>query len=60
MLDYDLFKKYPQKVKDMLYDRNLPDLVNKVDELVSIDREWREIIIRTNELRSEKNKIGKT
>jgi len=59
MLDYDLFKKYPQKVKDMLYDRNLPDLVNKVDELVSIDREWREIIIRTNELRSEKNKIGK-
>lgn len=56
MLDPKLLKENPQAVKDMLNRRNMANF--PLDELVTIDRRRRELIVKTQELRQKKNVLA--
>jgi seryl-tRNA synthetase len=56
MLDPKLLKESPRTVKDMLIKRNMRDF--PLDELVTIDRRRRELIIETEELRKKRNVLA--
>ncbi|AFU58711.1 MAG: serine--tRNA ligase [Nitrososphaera sp.] len=56
MLDPKLLKENPQAVKDMLNRRNMANF--PLDELVTIDRRRRELIVETQELRQKKNVLA--
>ncbi|HEU4605846.1 MAG TPA: serine--tRNA ligase, partial [Nitrososphaera sp.] len=56
MLDPKLLKENPQAVKDMLGRRNMADF--PLDELVTIDKRRRELIVETQELRQKKNVLA--
>jgi seryl-tRNA synthetase len=56
MIDPRLLKENPQAVKDMLSRRNITDF--PLDELVTIDKRRRELIVETQELRQKKNVLA--
>ena len=56
MLDPKLLKENPKGIRDMLNKRNMADF--PFDELVSLDRRRRELIIETQELRRKKNVLA--
>jgi seryl-tRNA synthetase len=56
MIDPRLLKENPQLVKDMLGRRNMADF--PIDELVTIDKRRRELIVETQELRQKKNVLA--
>ena len=56
MLDPKLLKENPKAIRDMLNKRNMADF--PFDELVSLDRRRRELIIETQELRRKKNVLA--
>jgi seryl-tRNA synthetase len=56
MLNPKLLKENPQAVKDMLSRRNMADF--PLDELVTLDRRRRELIVETQELRQKKNVLA--
>lgn len=56
MIDPRLLKENPQAVRDMLSRRNMADF--PLDELVTIDKRRRELIIETQELRQKKNVLA--
>ena len=55
MLDINLIRKEPEKVKNSLLKRNF-----EVDfsELLSWDKERRELIVETEKLKAQKNKVS--
>ena len=56
MLDPKLLKENPQAVRDMLDKRNMADF--PLDELISLDKSRRELITKTQELRTKKNTLS--
>jgi seryl-tRNA synthetase len=56
MIDPRLLKENPQLIKDMLGRRNMADF--PIDELVTIDKRRRELIVETQELRQKKNVLA--
>lgn len=56
MLDPKLLKENPQAIKDMLSRRNMADF--PLDELVTVDRRRRELMVETQELRQKKNTLA--
>jgi seryl-tRNA synthetase len=56
MIDPRLLKENPQALKDMLSRRNMADF--PLDELVTIDKRRRELIVETQELRQKKNVLA--
>jgi seryl-tRNA synthetase len=56
MIDPRLLKENPQAAKEMLSRRNMVDF--PLDELVTIDKRRRELIVETQELRQEKNVLA--
>jgi seryl-tRNA synthetase len=56
MIDPRLLKENPQAVRDMLSRRNMTDF--PIDELVTLDKRRRELIIETQELRQKKNVLA--
>jgi seryl-tRNA synthetase len=56
MIDPRLLKENPQAVKEMLSRRNMADF--PLDELVTIDKRRRELIVETQELRQKKNVLA--
>jgi seryl-tRNA synthetase len=56
MIDPRLLKENPQAVKEMLSRRNMVDF--PLDELVTIDKRRRELIVETQELRQKKNVLA--
>jgi seryl-tRNA synthetase len=56
MIDPRLLKENPQAVKDMLSRRNMTDF--PIDELVTLDKRRRELIVETQELRQKKNVLA--
>jgi len=58
MLDPKLLKENPQAVRDMLARRNMADF--PLDELVTIDKRRRELLVATQELRQKKNLLAET
>ena len=56
MIDPRLLKENPQRVKDVLSRRNMADF--PIDELVTIDKRRRELMVETQELRQKKNVLS--
>jgi seryl-tRNA synthetase len=56
MLDPKLLKENPNAVKEMLDRRNMTDF--PLDELVTVDKRRRELIVETQELRQKKNMLA--
>ncbi|HXV46688.1 MAG TPA: aminoacyl--tRNA ligase-related protein, partial [Nitrososphaera sp.] len=56
MIDPRLLKENPQWVRDMLSRRNMTDF--PIDELVTLDKRRRELIVETQELRQKKNVLA--
>ena len=56
MLDPKLLKENPQAVKEMLSRRNMADF--PLDELITLDRRRRKLIVETQELRQKKNMLA--
>ena len=55
MLDPKLIRENPEKIKTMLEVRNVKF---PFDELISLDKERRELIIKTDELRKKRNEVS--
>ncbi len=55
MLDPKILRENPDKIRKMLNDRNVDFLL---DELIKLDRDRRELIIKTDELRKKRNEIS--
>jgi seryl-tRNA synthetase len=56
MIDPRLLKENPQAVRDMLSRRNMTNF--PLDELVTLDKRRRELIVETQELRKKKNVLA--
>ena len=55
MLDPKLLRENPKKIQDMLEARNVKF---PLDELLSLDKDRRELIIKTDELRKKRNDVS--
>ena len=55
MLDPKILRENSDKIRKMLNDRNVDF---PLDELIKLDKERRELIIKTDELRKKKNEIS--
>ncbi len=55
MLDPKILRENPDKIRKMLNDRNVDF---PLDELIKLDRDRRELIIKTDELRKKRNEIS--
>jgi len=55
MLDPKLIRENPEKIRTMLELRNVKF---PLDELISLDKERRELIIKTDELRKKRNEVS--
>lgn len=58
MLDINLFRKEPEKVKDILEKRNMAHMLPEVDYVVRLDREWRDALKQNDVLRAQRNKVA--
>jgi seryl-tRNA synthetase len=57
MLDIDLIRKDPEKIKEGVRDRGLDPKI--VDRLLKVDETRRQLIIEVDKFRQERNKLGK-
>jgi len=57
MLDIKLIRENPELVRKNLERRNQPEYLKLFDDLLKKDREWRETVLKINELRKERNKL---
>lgn len=57
MLDINLIREHPEIVKNDLKKRGETELIKKVDEVIELDKKWRETISKLNKLRKRKNEI---
>jgi seryl-tRNA synthetase len=55
MLDPKILRENPDKIRKMLNDRNVDF---PLDDLIKLDKERRDLIIKTDELRKKKNEIS--
>lgn len=55
MLDPKILREAPEKIRQMLKDRTVDF---PLDELIKLDKERRELIIKTDEIRKKKNEIA--
>ncbi|WP_297445161.1 serine--tRNA ligase [Desulfurobacterium sp.] len=58
MLDIKAIRKNPEKIKERLFLRN-PELTEKVDALLEVDKKRREIITELESLKALRNKLSK-
>ncbi len=58
MLDIDLIRNDPDRVRASLRDRNYPEQL--LDEFLRIDGEWRKLIDEGNHLKYERNRASET
>src|SRR3989337_4068712 len=57
MLDIKLIRENPEFVKNNLMKRGNPENTKMLDELVDIDRKWRQNLTKLNDLRHERKLI---
>lgn len=55
MLDIKLIREHPEIIKNDLKKRNELEKIKWVDDLLSYDEKWRELIKKVNELRHKRN-----
>ncbi|MFP4218643.1 MAG: serine--tRNA ligase [Salinarchaeum sp.] len=56
MIDRDVLREEPDRVRAMLADRGIDDV--DLDQILEIDEEWRELKARGDSLRHERNEIS--
>ncbi|HXZ23371.1 MAG TPA: serine--tRNA ligase [Methanomassiliicoccales archaeon] len=56
MLDIDLIRENPERVREMLQARNYPE--DALDAFLSVDGEWRKLIEEGNQLRRLRNTVS--
>jgi len=59
MLDLKFIRKNPDKVREMLRNRNFSDSLNILDDLLKYDRDRRNLIPELEELRHRRNEVSK-
>lgn len=59
MLDLKFIRENPDAVKKALQNRSNKDLVPKIDELLKLDKEHRQLLTETESLKAEQNRISK-
>jgi seryl-tRNA synthetase len=57
MLDIKLIRENPELVKANLSKRGNPEVIQMLDELIALDREWRINLTKLNELRHERKLV---
>ncbi len=57
MLDIKLIRENPGFVKANLTKRNNPDVLQMLEELITVDREWRLNLTKLNELRHDRKQV---
>jgi seryl-tRNA synthetase len=57
MLDIKLIRENPQLVKENLAKRGNPENGKMLDELINVDREWRQNLTKLNDLRHERKLV---
>ncbi|NCN51407.1 serine--tRNA ligase, partial [archaeon] len=59
MIDINLIRENPEKVKENLKKKFQEEKIALVDEILKIDEKWRKLKYDEDEFRSERNKISK-
>ncbi len=59
MLDINLIRKNPEVVRKDLEKRKALELIPKLEEVIELDKERRELIVKVNELKHRRNVISK-
>jgi len=57
MLDIKLIRENPEIVKNNLSKRGTPENIKMLDELVDVDRKWRQTLTKLNDLRHQRKLI---
>ncbi|NTV24149.1 MAG: serine--tRNA ligase [Nanoarchaeota archaeon] len=58
MLDIRLVRENPDIIRKDLQKRNKPDLLKKLEEVIELDRRWRESLQQQEKLRSQRNTLS--
>ncbi|MBN1923663.1 MAG: serine--tRNA ligase [Nanoarchaeota archaeon] len=59
MLDINLFREKPKIIKEDLKKRGNKEMLPWVDEIVQLDKNWRELIQKRDEFKQLRNKVSK-
>jgi len=57
MIDINLIRESPEMVRNNLEKRKDPEILERLDKLIKVDKDWREIIHELNKLRKRRNDI---
>jgi len=57
MLDIRLIRENPEMVRNNLEKRGDPEKLRLLDELIELDKEWRRLLTRVNELRHQRRMV---
>jgi len=57
MLDIRLIRENPEIVRQNLKKRGDPEKLSLLDELIQLDKEWRQLLTRVNELRHQRRTV---
>jgi seryl-tRNA synthetase len=57
MLDIKLIRENPELVKTNLAKRNNPDCIKMLDDLIALDKEWRQNNTKLNDLRHDRKQV---
>jgi len=57
MLDIKLIRENPDLIRKNLEKRGDPEKLRLLDDLIRLDKEWRQLLTRVNELRHERRKV---
>ena len=57
MLDIKLIRENPELVKNNLAKRGNPECLQMLEDLISVDKEWRQNLTKLNEMRHQRKQI---
>lgn len=58
MIDINFLRQFPEKVKDSCKKRNMPDRASLVDEVLALDKKWKDEKQKVDQLRQRRNTIS--
>jgi seryl-tRNA synthetase len=59
MIDIKLVRESPQIIRNDLEKRNRPDKLRELEELISLDKKWKDALSNAEELKRERNILSK-
>ena len=60
MLDIKFVRENPEAVRENLRKRGIPEKIEELDRLLSLDSKWREALVEADRLRRSRNEITQT